>query len=165
MPIAPTTSTACHSATPSPGHDQRSFTSCIHGEPSGANTRVTPSLQGTMNLLPAGSIRTLSGRPATGNSPRGRPSGPNRRSTPSQATVAQAAPARTDIARSTASAAGNSTATRISAAEPASRVREEVLNTYFIEYASHRSAQGIGGPLGYARYAAHNADMPSAQPR
>lgn len=36
---------------------------------------------------------------------------------------------------------------------------DERLNTYYIEYAGHRSAQGIGGPLGYARYAAHNADL------
>lgn len=54
---------------------------------------------------------------------------------------------------------------RVAANEPTRRAREEILNTYFIEYASHRSAQGIGGPLGYARYAAHNADIPSAQPR
>ncbi|MCR9090828.1 MAG: sigma-E factor negative regulatory protein [Proteobacteria bacterium] len=38
-------------------------------------------------------------------------------------------------------------------------VGDERLNTYYIEYAGHRSAQGIGGPLGYARYAAHNADL------
>lgn len=43
--------------------------------------------------------------------------------------------------------------------------REEVLNTYYIEYAGYRTAQGIGGPLGYARYAAHNADMRAPQAR
>jgi negative regulator of sigma E activity len=63
------------------------------------------------------------------------------------------------------SSSSSTTQTRLAAGEPAHRVREEILNTYFIEYASHRSAQGIGGPLGYARYAAHNADIPSAQPR
>lgn len=63
------------------------------------------------------------------------------------------------------STGGSTTQTRLAAGEPAHRAREEILNTYFIEYASHRSAQGIGGPLGYARYAAHNADIPSAQPR
>lgn len=54
---------------------------------------------------------------------------------------------------------------RVAASEAPHRAHEEILNTYFIEYASHRSAQGIGGPLGYARYAAHNADIPSTQPR
>lgn len=81
------------------------------------------------------------------------------------AAIAQAAPAQVDATRSASNAESDSSPTRISAASRASRAREEVLNTYFIEYASHRSAQGIGGPLGYARYAAHNADIPSAQPR
>lgn len=61
--------------------------------------------------------------------------------------------------------ASNSVTPRSAPDEIARGAREEILNTYFIEYASHRSAQGIGGPLGYARYAAHNADIPSAQPR
>lgn len=60
---------------------------------------------------------------------------------------------------------GQGAGSRVAVSEPTHRAREEILNTYFIEYASHRSAQGIGGPLGYARYAAHNADIPSTQPR
>lgn len=54
---------------------------------------------------------------------------------------------------------------QLAAGRAAAGEREEMLNTYFIEYAGYRTAQGIGGPLGYARYAAHNADMRSAQPR
>jgi negative regulator of sigma E activity len=38
--------------------------------------------------------------------------------------------------------------------EPANR-----LNAYYIDYSGHRSVQGVGGPLGYARFAAHNADL------
>lgn len=32
------------------------------------------------------------------------------------------------------------------------------LNNYLIDYSNYRSAQGVGGTLGYARFAAHTAD-------
>lgn len=78
------------------------------------------------------------------------------------AAMAQAA---NDVVSARQVASSDNAGSRVAASEPMHRAREEILNTYFIEYASHRSAQGIGGPLGYARYAAHNADIPSVQPR
>lgn len=61
------------------------------------------------------------------------------------------------------SADGTGNPVQVGAAER-SAARDDRLNTYFIEYAGHRTVQGIGGPLGYARYAAHNADMRSTRP-
>jgi len=76
-------------------------------------------------------------------------SGPFAADTSLQSAVAQAAPGSTKASAQS----GNRDA------RAASPVADERLNTYYIEYAGHRSAQGIGGPLGYARYAAHNADL------
>lgn len=78
------------------------------------------------------------------------------------AAVAQAEQSQSTVLRS---AGSDAPVARPGNLESGSQAREDTLNTYFIEYASHRSAQGIAGPLGYARYAAHNVDISSAQQR
>ncbi|MEC9359873.1 MAG: hypothetical protein VX836_18640, partial [Pseudomonadota bacterium] len=37
------------------------------------------------------------------------------------------------------------------------------LNNYLIDYSNYRSVQGVGGTLGYARFAAHTADYRSQE--
>lgn len=56
-------------------------------------------------------------------------------------------------------AAGERRSSAESRASTMSARREEQLNTFHIEYAGYRTVQGVGGPLGYARFAAHNADL------
>lgn len=93
--------------------------------------------QGTPSTGTAEELPSISGSGAFANAPS------------LQSSVAQARP--------DSSAAGARSASR--EGMNALPVGDERLNTYYIEYAGHRSAQGIGGPLGYARYAAHNADL------